>query len=441
MNITYMEERNIEEKIIKLSPEDYEETLKLVKDSYTTNKERICEAIRDSIMNLPGIFIQLTFIIDLSDEEPLFLDDMEQIIEIALKTDNPDQLLNLLINLYFLGEYNFLKENEVQNFLETNKLDILAVFQGFSISQKYIQKTKKETEKNYDIELPHVMLSDDIKTPLVQIIKEQETKYSDTLIAFQIIKSFSFSHIDCRSYLLNYFFNNDYTCIIIAIFQNYATNANNLAFLISLFVCFCRVEAFLSTFYVLMPEILENEKSREFVNVIMQLLYEKYYYPHRETKSLYKQYAEYDPFLHEVERRMFLDCLNDEMIYRIKLTSDKDVLRTVLNDTQKHLLPYNKIIDCDVIDLYNMVRKSQYDDLDKVPKLDFFRSFLSIAQYSISHYLSYMELLKEHFKMNEQDQKLFYETLKDLYSDKEVFCQIIIKKMIKFNILHESIVN
>jgi len=57
--------------------------------------------------------------------------------------------------------------------------------------------------------------------------------------------------------------------------------------------------------------------------------------------------------------------------------------------------------------LKNEIKNKNFENIKKLPKEEFFNEFLKLAQPSISHFLTYLEILKDFFILKKDEQELF----------------------------------
>lgn len=74
-------------------------------------------------------------------------------------------------------------------------------------------------------------------------------------------------------------------------------------------------------------------------------------------------------------------------------------------------------------------------------KNEFFEAFLKLTSPSISHFLSYLEQFKTHFKLNEQEQIDFVALLKAFHCENTGYLSVVIPKLVAFGIVKNENVN
>lgn len=73
-------------------------------------------------------------------------------------------------------------------------------------------------------------------------------------------------------------------------------------------------------------------------------------------------------------------------------------------------------------------------------KEKFFRDFCLLGSPSVSHFLSYLEIYKDHFILSEEDQRLFVDIFRGIFGSRRSFSRIILSKMVLFGILDKKII-
>lgn len=225
----------------------------------------------------------------------------------------------------------------------------------------------------------------------------------DDFYCFSILKEMKFSLRDCIDQL-SFFPPN---CIINNIIKDQSF------FNLSVLIQMCRYLEFLE---VLASKIDQIQKKKELIACIF-LNYSNYHDKFRNNNS--EESRNFD------ERKEIMNRLiqSDVLEYCLKV-SNKQSLGNLLN--QKFDEPVLRKISFLVFKELEPEFKS---------KSDFFDGFILLTSPSISHFLSYLEQFKNHFKLKDQEQIDFVLKLKTFHSNNTGYLDIAIEKLLKFKIL------
>ncbi|KAM0687185.1 hypothetical protein COBT_001578 [Conglomerata obtusa] len=443
---------DIKEAIIKSSPSEYQTLVDRCITNFNIEKDNIMEAINEVLLYIPGSFFQLALIIDLSQNikefSTIFINNIQVLTE---KNINDNQLINLLLNILFLEKYQLIKRGETDKILKLNKIEDLGSFLKSGTQHLVIiAKTRKETDIPLNLTFEDIVFDSEL---IIQINKKithfiQCKNYfndvnADALLTAQLINYFSFSTVDCRFFLINYFCSEDYIQLLYGMFLKIDTTEK--AQFYAIFLLLTRLENFLKQFYELVPRFKQyfkdtnNKESQQYFNTLMALLYERFYYPTNEMSSFYKESCQYDPLYSQTEAEMYSNLLDDDIVIEMLKFSDLKQLKKYLNPKFHHFLINEKVIEESKINLKDMIHENSFEKIQALNKEDFFNAFFSISKHSISHFLTYMEMLQQFFVLNKEEQELFCVLFEKHFNEKHSFKKFVCEKLVLFKVIDDDI--
>jgi hypothetical protein len=144
-----------------------------------------------------------------------------------------------------------------------------------------------------------------------------------------------------------------------------------------------------------------------------------------------------------------------EEIQEIKKYIDEDTVREMkkylsLQSLESFVPEYKNVYEMSQIDL---IKKEEFDNFilqknseniineeDCAFKKDLYINFCKLGSPSISHFLTYLEIYKDHLRMNDEEQKIFIEIFNEMFGTRDSFKKIVLGKMLKFKFIKEEFV-
>lgn len=449
MNVMNEDLEQLSELIFRLSPYTYETSLQFYNERVTTHKGEILEVLLQVLSNIPGCFIQLTFILDLSEENEIFFNEIRDVINEWLKTTvNHNNLIILFVNLYFLSKYKFILMSSYEKLVELNDLNIiLDLITPANVASRQIIQTSRNNDLNRNIVMDEFLLPQDVTGRVrdhLQNLKEKSILEfnGDMMVAYHIIDTFLFDKVECGINLTIYFIDYEFTNLIYGVFLYYLANKDKRGFIIALFMSLTKTEGFLPSFYNLYEYLIKVPEIKELITLLMAFIYERYFYPETECISYYKTSTEHDPSLCNDERTRFFEILSPESVEILLRISNHEELKYQLRSEQKKMVPrYNVFKEKELFDLKTLINARDLSKIKEYPKEDFFRTFLIISRYSVSHFLVHLEILKEYFILSWDEQRVFCAIIKELFTENSSFRRIVCNKLAEYKIINDVVGN
>lgn len=150
----------------------------------------------------------------------------------------------------------------------------------------------------------------------------------------------------------------------------------------------------------------------------------------------------------EIIAMVFINFFSDRSVYADKSTNEsveteKRILsRLITGDTLEYCL---KVVNREFLGML-LKREFQNDNLRKIShqefkntdfnsKRDFFRGFLALTSPSVSHFLSYLEVYKNEFILNNEDQAILVNMIQNMHANNPGYVDIVVSKLSKFGIV------
>jgi len=247
---------------------------------------------------------------------------------------------------------------------------------------------------------------------------------TDFYIAKEIINQTLFNINKCISFLMNYFHKKEYDNLVLAIFYKDCTFDK-----LTLFLKLSTHKGMIDSFFNIYDKIETNLKY-----VLMALLYQRYYVFMKSKDT--SRYG-YNPIYEEDERNRFFELVDINVINEIRKITNDDDLKKILR-LKEMKVDFNfsmKDVPKTEVDLKEMINEGKFDEIKKLDKELFFRSFFFLGQYSVSHFLSYLEVLRENFILSDDEQKMFVNIFEEVFEGRESFCKFVMEKLRFYEII------
>ncbi|KAM0679359.1 hypothetical protein BDAP_000226 [Binucleata daphniae] len=442
----------IDELIVKLSPNTYEKVLKTCIESYKNESVSILDTLCNVLLHIPGSFIHLTLIYDISVKNKDIAEDLKNHISQNIKTlTNCSFMINILFNIFYLEKLHFYKQNELEKLTTKNNLTSLYSIVNTSEEYKkimYLLKFNENEYLNYEIEEIHLdenMIKDICEFCEAYNAQKQnfENLNGDYVIAMQLLQTFRFNVNDCKFFLVNYFAHQNFTQLVYALFLQY--KKNDCSFFLCLFLELAKFENFLHIFYDLFYNLKDNFRSTNnndalfFVNLVMALLYERFYFPTNETYSAYKVTCAYDPMYSQPEKANYMALIDAEIVKLMTCFSQRDYLMKNLPSRLHQYIVKEKEFGEVNNELKTYIKNKEDDKIKQMTKEQFFNSFFSISRHSISHFLSYLEILQDHFVLTKEEQEMFCKMFLDRFDTHCSYKKFVARKLKQFDVISEDV--
>jgi hypothetical protein len=268
----------------------------------------------------------------------------------------------------------------------------------------------------------------------------------DVEIVSQVIHELKFSPRECIVQLLAYFSNEDYDSVIYGIFLSLIREGKVDGLYISLVINLAKTEYFLKSYYTIIElhrnrfrEKAEYTVIRKFIPKSLAFIYEQFYLRSERNKSYYGTTCSYYPEYARDEEDMFLRIIDEDVINEMEIYCDTERLRDYLPESLGRFLRERKEVPDNGINIKAMLRKGETKKLKEIKKEDFFRAFFYIGQPSVSHFLVYLEMFKDFFALDEEEQVLFCTMFCEYFREWMPFKRTVSAKLLLFGLIDEKI--
>ncbi|AFN83441.1 hypothetical protein EROM_080190 [Encephalitozoon romaleae SJ-2008] len=178
-----------------------------------------------------------------------------------------------------------------------------------------------------------------------------------------------------------------------------------------------------------MRVLLEELSSfdREFKDILIPLLFEHFYNPSEENNSVYVS-SSYMPLRTSEDINLFKQLFTEDIVRNMKRISGSSKVEKFLDkgkDEGTKKVP--------------RISREEFEKTDLKDREAFFKNFCFLGSPSISHFLTYLEIYKERFVLNKEDQKLFISIFFEIFEGLESFCRIVTEKMVRFGIIDPAL--
>lgn len=439
--------RQITENLFRLSPNTYELALSNLTTIFVTHKNEIIDFFYSLLTNNPGCFIQLTLILDTCESNADFFYEISTAINNWLITTNDHcKMFILIINLYFLSKYKFVSIESLEDFCKVNDLVyILELLSKSKVANEQIARSSTANDLCQNISINETILSKEIVINImdhVELIKNSSVIdfNGDLIICYHIINTFLFDKTECGASLAIYFIDSKFIDMIQGIFTYYLLHPNKKHVLMALFLNLFKFENVLSVFFNMYDTLTCIVELKDFINTLMALIYERFFYPSSDSLSYYKTSTEYNPLYNLKEKQKYFDLLSNESLDILLKISNHDELKYQLRNEQKNIVPKLKIFrENECFDLKAIIRNKNLNEIGNYARGDFFKSFLVISRYSISHFLVHLSILQEYFVMDVEEQRVFCSILSKFFDEDTSFRRFVCMKLMEFNIIRKNI--
>ncbi|KAH9410964.1 hypothetical protein HK407_09g13780 [Ordospora pajunii] len=270
--------------------------------------------------------------------------------------------------------------------------------------------------------------------------------FEDTFCIMQVVRSFRFSVQECVMQL-NVF--NNHKQVVDGLLLLYGEGENAL-YLTMVVIELCKKQGFMKTFiHELCMRMGRDGKEKENgqgasgINKMALPLVFEYFFCNNEENSVYAS-SSYVPLGSVEDREMFKQAVDEEV--RIEMERISGVTKV------KRFFEDDAIAEADC--MVNKISKEEFEDKvlsrhysngdagnNTEDKEFFFRNFCYLGSPSISHFLTYLEMYKSHFRLEADDQQLFVNVFLDVFKSSESFSRIVLEKMVLFGMLQKEVVD
>lgn len=364
----------------------------------SNNRKSVLCALKDVITLMPHKSLLVSsFIDDLVKEDPGFKEEIVSVVNEISSTSHVDHLVSAAFTIKQLG----FSGTDVFDWVGSFPVLENPPFVGFELlspSKEILDGSRKEVE-----EIRKVIGTAD---------------FEGSLYAVHIIKNFGFSIQEC---LLQLSFVSDQMQLVNAI--RAVHNKDNVLYLSALVLELSRRQGFLAVLFDELPLF-----DVEFKDVLLSLLFEHFYEPGEESGT----YANnsYIPLRSEEETRLFRGLMTEDTVRRMNRISNSSKVQKVVHGDIRSAETKTRTIT-----------KEEFEATDFEDKDVFFRNFCLLGSPSVSHFLTYLEMYKEHFLLDKEDQRRFLAVFLEMFSSAESFKRIVLGKMVLFEILDETLVS
>lgn len=143
---------------------------------------------------------------------------------------------------------------------------------------------------------------------------------------------------------------------------------------------------------------------------------------------------------------LFVSYLSNDMFYSDNSNNAEEIRElfrgfiaekpdVFINNCGKKFL--NKLMNSNLIEpKIETMKLEDFKTLKLDDKMEFLSKFIILASPSVSHFLSYLEMYKEHFVLNSTEKEQFVKMLNEFHISNPSYLSIIIPKLKKFNIIN-----
>lgn len=163
-----------------------------------------------------------------------------------------------------------------------------------------------------------------------------------------------------------------------------------------------------------------------FRDTILSLLFETSY-TSGEENSVYIN-SSYTPLKTDEETALFKSLVSDSTVVQMERISGRSKVQEFLRRDN----PCSQIRPMD----RDAFEAAGFEDRET-----FFRNFCLLGSPSISHFLAYLEIYKEHFVLSAEQQRLFLSVFFEVFEHAESFRRIVASKMVQFRIVCQELVD
>lgn len=255
---------------------------------------------------------------------------------------------------------------------------------------------------------------------VIEVVKVAgKDDFEKVLYAMQIIRNFEFSIQECLAQLGSVYNSKQLVAAI-----RLLHNRKNILYISALAIELARKKGFLKDLLSELPGF-----DAGFRDTLLSLLFESFY-SRPEDKSVYPNDS-YVPLRFDEEVKLFDSLVTDETMRVMETISGASKVREFFPDMSRN----------DKKPEVKSINREEFENIDFKDREGFFRGFCHLGSPSISHFLTYLEIYKDHFVLSEEDQKLFLSVFCEMFDASEVFGDVIIGKMILFKILDQELVS
>lgn len=406
--------------LFRITSVNFDDHLTECSRSINDTKQDFLDTLRDIIKYAPQKSqIISNFLISLIKENPDLKCDITNLISSILSSSDTESVVSALIYCkslnYKISYFPKLKTMENEYFKDEEiKLDNeIEVNEYFNNIEIFIENLKSGT--NFYSDLDEILL----------------------FKVVQVIKNYQFDINECLNEL-------DKLCI------------NNEEFIGILYL-----QDKLDNFYLvsILLRTLNDDKSVENLFRILDKMNKKF----RDLliSFIYEYFINRRIYKFNQDIKILFDT--KEEIQEIKKYIDEDTVKEMkkylsIQSLELFVPEYKKVYEMSQIDLIKkeefdniIIQNSKKEDLSLKDefiinddhfnyKKEFFINFCKLGSPSISHFLTYLEIYKDLFKMSDEDQKIFLEIFNEMFNSRDSFKKIVIGKMVRFKFIKEEFV-
>ncbi|EPR78079.1 hypothetical protein SLOPH_2285 [Spraguea lophii 42_110] len=432
------------EKIIRLEYRNYEEIVRIINDT----QEDIHTILVDLIIYYPAKIVLVNNLLKEIKEDIKYKVFSEVTIRFLnlikndgyqynSKNSRVNDFISIIRALYVFSLRLFnvkvqLKNKElnyiIKNCERINK-ELNTQMEELEECSEFIQIINKDEKIDNEINTINAALMDmDIKF-IEELCKtiELSVKYStngDVFIGKQTIDNFGFDRNECVNQLIKYYDVQNYNYLCKGIFLAEEQNRGDF-FYVALVIVLAKSEGFLKVLYSML-----DETNNSFKNKLLAFIFEQYYSPAFNIKLEYVSEL-YNPETHEEEIKIFRTIVDDSTIKEMEKYSSIDALNQFFNlNLEETIIPGDGCID---------IRDKDVKELMDMDKIMFFTSFCFYCSDSITHFLTYLELYRKCFILNDDEQRIFLEVFRKFFINRKSFRKFVLQKILKFKMIKKEI--
>ncbi|KMV65554.1 hypothetical protein M970_080240 [Encephalitozoon cuniculi EcunIII-L] len=379
--------------IPRINSTNYQRILMETKQS--GDREKTIEDIKNVILLMPHKSpIVTNFISDLARDNAALKDRMVRTINEILETGDIHGLISASFTLRRLGV------GGTENLWWVGKIPVVnPLFDGIdlAIPSDSLDKCREEAER------------------MLETVDEES--FEEVFCVVQIIKGFRFSVPECLSQLGPI---SRHKSLVDGI--RILHREENSLYLCVLVLELAKKQGFLK---ILLEDL--DSFDHEFRDLLLSLLFECFHSPGEEN-SVYIS-SSYTPLRTPEDLELFKHLTTENTARIMKRISGRGKVEKFFHEEEaaagKEVL---------------RISREEFEKTDFGDKKMFFRNFCLLGSPSISHFLTYLEIYKEHFVLDKEDQKAFLSIFFEVFGGFESFCRIVVGKMVQFKIIDPELV-
>ncbi|TBT99335.1 hypothetical protein CWI36_2014p0010 [Hamiltosporidium magnivora] len=448
--------------LIELNERDYDSSFNQIIEYLETHDSNFVEILIQIIVEVPyNFYLYSLLIIDISSSLKSFGIKFSEKINFYHKKLVKDNDALLLVSFYrtinILEFVGFFKPNQVKKFLNDEEYNQISLFvTGCKSIQHSLKGMDFEENKNFEFDLENdIFYSDELKKELINLQKYKKfmeifgIENGDFIVSKQIIDKFSTSYKESCFQFYCYFQKEYYDSLILSIINGVVEDKIDLPLYIYIFKKMGMYENFLTNYYDLILKI-RNKKTEiidfydkiiKFINISMAFIFENFHNLPEKHSSFYAEQVSYRPENDKGLSEMFKSLLNPSIINEMMKISNSNVLIDFLPPKYKNIVFIAEIYENtpQSIELKRIINENDFEKLKEMDKKEFYKAFMVLASPSISHFLTYFEILKNYFVMNSDEQRIFCTVFIEYFNDWNSYKRIVCEKLIEAQFIEETI--